>query len=86
MGSPLAPTLASLFLSNLENKINTFIGNKPLLYKRYVDDIFLIFNNEYDIKPFFNFMNSLHKNIKFTFEKENNNTLNFLDILIKKTK
>ena len=45
MGSPLAPTLASVFLSKIENKIKLFDGNQPLVYKRYVDDIFLVFKN-----------------------------------------
>jgi Reverse transcriptase (RNA-dependent DNA polymerase) len=84
MGSPLAPTLASIFLSSIEDKIDSFVGRKPLAYKRYVDDIFLIFQNETDISPFLNYMNSLHSNVKFTMEKEQDKKLSFLDLLIER--
>ena len=45
MGSPLGPTLANAFLSYheqtwLENCPSEF---KPVLYRRYVDDIFVLF-------------------------------------------
>ena len=84
MGSPLAPTLASIFLSSIEDNIDLFPGQKPLAYKRYVDDIFLIFDNQIDIDPFLEYLNSLHPNIKFTTETENNGKLSFLDLLIER--
>ena len=35
MGSSLGPTLAGIFMSDLENKVfDTFDGNLPLFYKR----------------------------------------------------
>ena len=82
MGSPLAPTLASIFLSKIEENIDLFSGYKPLVYKRYVDDVFLIFENKDHVKPFLNYMNSIHSNIKFTVEEEVQSTLPFLDLLI----
>ena len=84
MGSPLGPTMASIFMKEIEGKISNYEGNKPTVYKRYVDDIFLIFNSRDDVGPFLNFMNNLHNNIKFTTEFENENKLSFLDILIKR--
>ena len=47
MGSPLGPTLANAFLSYhektwLENWPSEF---KPVLYRRYVDDIFVLFKS-----------------------------------------
>ena len=56
---------------------------KGSLYKHYVDDIFCMFGNEKDAENFFEFLSCRHKNIKFTFEKESNKLLSFLDILIK---
>ena len=53
------------------------------LYKRYVDDIFCLFSDENQIDTFFNFINNQHPNIKFTFEKQINGVLPFLDISIK---
>ena len=49
---------------------------------RYVDDIFLIFNDRDDAEFFLEFMNSQDSNIKFTLEMENNDSLPFLDVLI----
>ena len=42
-----------------------------------------MFGNEKDAENFFEFFNCLHKNIKYTLEKESNKFLPFLDILIK---
>ena len=55
---------------------------KVLLYRRYVDDIICLFNCEVDAMKFFDYLNSRHPNIKFTFEKQNGGKLAFLDILI----
>ena len=47
MGSPLGPTLANIFLCYHEsNWFKDCPKNfKPIFYKRYVDDIFVLFNN-----------------------------------------
>ena len=67
MGPPLAPVLAILFISYHEKKwLQEFGKGKVLIYKRYVDDIFCMFGNEKDADNFFEFLNCLHKNIKFT--------------------
>ena len=50
-----------------------------MFYRRYVDDIFVIFRKEEHLKLFLNYFNSCHKNIKFTSEKEINNKLSLLD-------
>ena len=84
MGSPLAPTLASIFLSSIEEKIELFLGKGPLLYKRYVDDIFLVFESREHFFPFLDYMNSIHPNIIFTLEQEINGKLPFLDLLIER--
>ena len=85
MGSPLAPVLANLFMGFHEsNWIRDYNGSPPLIYKRYVDDIFCLFNNENEANDFLNYLNKKHPNIKFTTESENNNTLPFLDVNIKK--
>ena len=69
MGNPLGPTLANFFLADLEtNMFDKFSGIKPKGYVRYVDDIFCVFEDESQVTPFFDFLNSLHKNLKFTLE------------------
>ena len=56
-----------------------------LFYKRYVDDIFCIFKTSEQADKFLDFLNTRHKNIKFTIEKEQDQKLPFLDVLITKT-
>ena len=83
MGSPLAPTLANLFMGHHEkNWIKDFSGQKPLFYRIYVDDIFALFNNENEANTFLSYLNSRHNSIKFTVEKETDGKLSFLDVLM----
>ena len=82
MGSPLGPTLANVFLCYHEN---IWLQNcpsefKPVIYRGYVDDTFLLFRSKYHIKKFRNYLNRQHKNITFTSEIENENSIFFLDI------
>ena len=84
MGSPLGPTLVNVFLCHFEEqwKSDCPIDYKPISYRRYVDDTFLLFSSELQVTKFLNYMNSKHRNIKFTVEREENNALSFLDINI----
>ena len=71
---PSIPILANLFLGfHEETWLNNFNKADILLYRRYV---------ERDAMSFFEFINSQHPNIKFTFEKQNDGKLSFLDVLI----
>ena len=84
MGSPLGPTLANIFLCYHET---TWIKNypksfKPVYYKRYVDDIFVLFEKPEQVSRFVKYMNKRHKNIKFSFETEKYNSFSFLDVKI----
>ena len=63
--------------------IQNYKGVKPEIYKRYVDDIFCLFKNESDALLFFDYLNNQHANISFTYEKEIDGKLSFLDVLIK---
>ena len=87
MGSPLGPTLANLFLCYHEEMwLNDCpIQFRPKYYKRYVDDVFLMFESSSQVKKFLQYMNSRHANIRFTVEEEDNDTLSFLDIAITRT-
>ena len=57
---------------------------KPGVYFRFVDDTFAIFGSELDCDHFKGKLNLLHPALKFTVEKEQNNSLNFLDVLMEK--
>ena len=55
---------------------------KPLHYRRYVDDSFVVFRSRDHIIPFLEYLNSKHPNIKFTYEIEKDHCLPFLDVNI----
>ena len=85
MGSPLGPVLANLFMGHHEGGwINNYDDIKPIIYKRFIDDVFCLFNNESEATKFHNHINSQHPNIKFTDEKELFGKLPFLDVQIDK--
>ena len=84
MGSSLGPTLANVFLCYqekfwLQNCLSKF---KPVIYRRYVDDTFLLFRSKHHIEKFRNYLNGQHKNIKCISETEYENSISFLDIKI----
>ena len=86
MGSPLGPVLANIFMGHHEKVwLQEYPGEGLLFYRRYVDDIFCLFERQEQVKEFLDYINSKHRNIKFTCEEEENNTLPFLDISISKT-
>ena len=84
MGSPLGPTLANVFLCYHEKIwfLNCPSEFKPVIYRRYVDDAFLLACSKHQIEKFRNYLNRPHKNIKCTSETENENSISFLDIKI----
>ena len=84
MGSPLGPTLANLFLTYYEDRWldNCPIQFRPRYYRRYVDDVFLMFERKDQVKKFLKYMNTRHPNIQFTCEEESNNKISFLDVSI----
>ena len=81
MGSTLGPTLANICVGYHEALLFKRL-NKSLMYCRYVDDTFAVFNDEDKCNEFFSHLNSLHPSLRFTFEKECNQTLPFLNVLV----
>ena len=84
MGSPLGPTLANISLFYHEsNWLKDCPKNfKPIYYKRYVDDIFVLFNKPEHAQFFQEYINKKHQNIKFWTETKLNWSLSFLDVKI----
>ena len=82
MGSPLGPSLANAFLSYHEkNWLNSCPqGFKPVFYRRYVEDIFVLFKSNDHLKYFQEFLNSCHINMSFSMQTERQNKFSFLDI------
>ena len=84
MGSLLGPALANIFVGYQEEKL--FIdNNQPLIYFRYVDDTFAMFEDELNCNRFLKQLNSLHQSLNFTHQKEVNGKLPFLDVLVEKS-
>ena len=82
MGSPLGPVLANLFMAVNEKDWLESCDNPPSFYRRYVDDIFCLMNDEGHANDFLVYLNAKHPNIKFTMEIEKDKKLPFLDVLI----
>ena len=79
MGSPLGPTLTNAFLCHYEK---IWLKEYHSQFKPVVDDIFVLFKSREHLKLFVNYMNSKHRNIKFTFETEDSNNFSFSDVKI----
>jgi hypothetical protein len=80
MGNPLSPFMCNLFMLKIEN----LLRKNPLFprfWKRYVDDIFTIIKRQH-LQEFFDCLNDICQQIKFTFEPEENGALAFLDLKI----
>jgi len=86
MGTRLAPSYANLFMADFESKFVDTYTPKPFWWKRYIDDIFVLWTHgEDELHKFITFLNSCHQTIKFTstISKE---CVNFLDTTVIKSK
>ena len=84
IGSNFAPNYANIFMTKIENEILRHApGNrKPLIWKRYIDDIFIIWTyTKEELIQFIEYVNTIHNTIKFEalYSKEE---INFLDTTI----
>ena len=84
MGTPLGPLFANIFMpfhekSWLHNCPSAF---KPLVYRRYVGNCFLLFKSFDHVPLFLNYLNHQHSNKSFTSELEKDGKLPSLDIEI----
>lgn len=88
MGNPLSGLLAEIFIQHIEdNHISNILQSHNIkCYSRYVDDTFIIYENEKTNEQILQSFNKLHNNLKFLQEIEVNNTIHFLDITTIKQK
>ena len=74
MGSPLGPTLANAlicFYETFDCGQNNVLGEfKPVYYRRWVDNIFVLFRSHGHLIIFRDYINKCHANIKFSFKEE----------------
>ena len=65
----MAPLCAIIFMGDLEERISQDCSFKPLVWWRYTDDIFLLWQHgEEKSEEFLNVLNRYHPSIKFTSE------------------
>ena len=84
MGKRFAPGLANLYLLEFDEKATNYSKTKPILFVRYLDDIFFIWPGTIEtLKEFESYLNSLIPDIKINFEV-NTTEIAFLDVLIYK--
>ena len=72
-----------MFMGHVESKIITIFKHKLVCF-RYIDDCFVLVENEMLIDECFDILNNAYSSIKFTMEKETNNELAYLDVIIKR--
>ena len=69
MGTKLAPSFANLFMGHFEDKFVYSYPLQPLIWKRFIDDIFFVWTYGQDeLDKFVNYLNTCHDTIKFTLE------------------
>ena len=83
MGSKLAPAYANTFMGSLEKSILDSAPIKPTYYRRFIDDIFMIWQHSEELKEFLEHMNRANKSIQFTHEKSQQEIV-FLDVTVYK--
>ena len=82
MGSPLSPIVANIFMESFEQQALDTSPHPPSLWKRYVDDTFVIQEEQHQ-EEFLQHINSLDPNIKFTAETTRaDGSMPFLDALV----
>ena len=79
MSSPVSPVVANLCMEIIEESAITASATPPKVWKRYVDDSFLIIKKH---STFHDTLNSIDPKISFTIETENNGQISFLDTLV----
>ena len=82
MGTCTAPSYANIFMGKLESTMLSDYPYKPLVWFRYIDDIFFIWTHGNDkLHDFIEYVNNYHSTIKFTCEFSTSK-IPFLDVMV----
>ena len=83
VGTKFAPPYACIFMDQVETDFLQTQKFQPLVWFRYIDDIFFIWTHgEENLREFLEEFNKFHPNIKFTHEFSEEN-VTFLDLNVK---
>ena len=84
MGTKTAVSFANIFMAKIETAIIDQHSTRPLLWKRYIDDVFSLWDtNREEINNFIEHANNYHPTIKFTADISDKEII-FLDTCIYK--
>ena len=84
MGTRCAPNYAIIFMAELEEDFLHQQPKKPVIWKRFIDDIFLVWTHtNQELEVFMEKLNNFHPTIKFT-KEVNEYGLAFLDTFVYK--
>ena len=65
MGTKMAVSFANIFMAEIETEIIGRSATKPLAWKRYIDDVFSLWNvSKNEIQTFIELANNYHATIK----------------------
>jgi len=83
MDSPVSSVVANLIMEDVEKRALETFADPPRLWKRYVDDTFVIIKKS-KLSEFFTHVNTIESFIQLTMEQEKEECLPFLEFLIKR--
>ena len=81
MGSPLGVLFANAYMCHVEEQVLGNMQRAPHVYKRYIDDIYVMADSEDDLQALRLSMEDASV-LKFTYEVGANDKLPFLDVLV----
>ena len=78
----MAVSFENIFMVEIETRMSQLSNTKPRVWKRYIDDIFSLWDsNIQEVNHFIDQANRLHPTIKFT-AKVSENKITFLDTFV----
>ena len=82
MGTKMAPTYANLFMGHLEEQMLEETTLKPLIWFRFIDDIFFLWTfGEIKLQQFYELCNNFNPHIKFE-QTTSPTNIAFLDVQV----
>ncbi|XP_077517763.1 uncharacterized protein LOC144128315 [Amblyomma americanum] len=84
MGASVSVVCANIVLERIEAEALGSFHPAPKLFLRYVDDCFCVIRRQ-DASHFLEHLNSFQPTIQFTKEKQQNEAIPFLDVLVQRT-